>query len=49
MKTSDTRLALAVGALVASMAAGAPTKATLKPPIMALLDIYPIEDLKRSS
>lgn len=49
MKTSDTRLAVAVGALEVSMAAGAPTKATLHPPITALLEIYPIQELKRAS
>ncbi|RZJ01505.1 MAG: response regulator [Brevundimonas sp.] len=49
LKASDSRLAVAVGALEVSMAAGAPTKATLYPPITALLEIYPIEQLKRAS
>lgn len=47
MKASDTRLVVAVGALEVSLASGPPTKASLTPPIEALLALHPI-DMKKA-
>lgn len=47
MKASDSRLAVAVGALEVSLASGPPTRASLTPPIETLLSLHPIE-LKRA-
>lgn len=49
MKGSDSRLAVAVGALEVSMAAGPPTKETLAAPIGTLLAMQPAEPLARAS
>lgn len=49
MKTSDTRLIVAVGALEVSLASGPPTKATLAAPIGGLLAMHQAsEPLKRA-
>lgn len=49
MKVSDSRLAVAVGALEVSMADGPPTKATLAAPIGTLLAMHKVEPLTRAS
>jgi len=49
MSTSDARLAVGVGALEVAVASGGPNRAVLRPPIEALLALYPIEELKRAS
>jgi len=49
MKVSDSRLAVAVGALEVSMAAGPPTKATLAAPIGTLLAMHQAPPLARAS
>lgn len=48
MKASDSRLAVAVGALEVSMAAGPPTKATLAAPIGTLLAMHQLEPVARA-
>jgi len=48
MTVSDTRLAVAVGALEVSMADGAPTKATLAAPIGTLLAMHQPEPVARA-
>jgi CheY-like chemotaxis protein len=48
MKVSDSRLAIAVGALEVSMAGGPPTKATLAAPIGTLLAMAPPEPIKKA-
>ncbi|MGV8929606.1 MAG: response regulator [Brevundimonas sp.] len=49
MKVSDSRLAVAVGALEVSMAAGPPTKATLAAPIGTLLAMHQVEPVVRTA
>lgn len=49
LKVSDSRLAVAVGALEVSMAEGPPTKATLSAPIGALLAMHQPEPVSRAS
>lgn len=49
MKASDSRMAVAVGALEVSMAAGPPTKATLAAPIGTLLAMHKTEADARAS
>lgn len=49
LSTADTNLAVAVSALDLALVSGAPTTAVLRPPITALLNLYPIEELKRAS
>lgn len=48
MKVSDSRLAVAVGALEVSMAGAPPTKATLAAPIGTLLAMHNVEPLARA-
>jgi CheY-like chemotaxis protein len=48
MKVSDSRLAVAVGALEVSMASGPPTKATLAAPIGTLLAMHQVEPVARA-
>lgn len=48
MKVSDSRLAVAVGALEVSMAAGPPTTATLAAPIGTLLAMHQVEPVSRA-
>ncbi len=48
MKVSDSRLAVAVGALEVSLASGPPTKATLSAPIGALLAMHQAEPMKKA-
>ena len=48
MKASDSRLAVAVGALEVSMAGGSPNKATLAAPIGTLLAMRQVEPLARA-
>ena len=48
MKVADSRLAVAVGALEVSMAAGPPTKATLAAPIGTLLAMHHVEPVARA-
>lgn len=48
LKVSDSRLALAVGALEVSMADGTPTKAILAAPIGTLLAMHTVEPLART-
>lgn len=48
MKASDSRLAMAVGALEVSLASGPPTKATVAAPIGSLLAMAPPEPAKRA-
>lgn len=48
MKASDSRLAVAVGALEVSMASGPPTKATLAAPIGTLLAMHQVEPVARA-
>jgi CheY-like chemotaxis protein len=48
MKTSDSRLAVAVGALEVSMASGPATKATLAAPIGTLLAMHQVEPVARA-
>ena len=48
MKVSDSRLAVAVGALEVSMASGPPTKATLAAPIGTLLAMHQVEPVART-
>lgn len=48
MAASDSRLAVAVGALEVSLASGPPTKATLAAPIGTLLAMAPPEPMKRA-
>ncbi len=48
MKASDSRLAVAVGALEVSMADGPPTKATLAAPIGTLLAMHQVEPVARA-
>ena len=48
MKASDSRMAVAVGALEVSMAAGPPTKATLAAPIGTLLAMHQTEAVTRT-
>lgn len=48
MKASDSRLAVAVGALEVSMAAGPPTRATLAAPIGTLLAMHQPEPVARA-
>lgn len=48
LKVSDSRLALAVGALEVSMADGTPTKAILAAPIGTLLAMHKVEPLART-
>ena len=49
MKASDSRLAVAVGALEVSMASGPPTKATLAAPIGTLLAMHQAEPVAKAS
>lgn len=49
MKTSDSRLAVAVGALEVSMSGGPSTKATLAAPIGTLLAMHPVAVLARTA
>jgi hypothetical protein len=49
MKASDSRLAVAVGALEVSMAGGPPTKETLAAPIGTLLAMHPVATLARTA
>lgn len=49
MKASDSRLAVAVGALEVTLASGPPTKAVLAAPIGSLLAMAPPERLKQAS
>ncbi len=48
MKASDSRLAVAVGALEVTLASGPPCKATLAAPIGSLLAMAPPEPMKRA-
>lgn len=48
MKVSDSRLAVAVGALEVTLASGPPCKATLAAPIGSLLAMAPPEPMKRA-
>ena len=48
MKASDSRLAVAVGALEVSLASGPPTRATLSAPIGALLAMHQAEPMKKA-
>lgn len=48
MKTSDSRLVVAVGALEVSLASGPATKETLATPIGTLLAMAPVEPMKRA-
>lgn len=48
MKTSDSRLAVAVGALEVTLASEPPRKATLAAPIGSLLAMAPLEPMKRA-
>lgn len=48
MKASDSRLAVAVGALEVTLASGPPTKETLAAPIGSLLAMAPPEPMKRA-
>jgi CheY-like chemotaxis protein len=48
MKASDSRLAVAVGALEVSLASGPPTKATLSAPIGALLAMHQAAPMKKA-
>lgn len=48
MKVSDSRLAVAVGALEVTLASGPPTKETLAAPIGSLLAMAPPEPMKRA-
>lgn len=48
MKTADSQLAVAVGALEVSMASGTVTRDILTAPIQGLLALYPVEQLKRA-
>ena len=48
MKASDSRLAVAVGALEVTMASGPPTKATLSAPIGTLLAMHQFEPVARA-
>lgn len=48
LRASDSRLAIAVGALEVSMAGGPPTKATLAAPIGTLLAMAPPESMKKA-
>jgi CheY-like chemotaxis protein len=48
MKRSDSRLAVAVGALEVTLASGSPSKATLAAPIGSLLAMAPPEPAKRA-
>jgi hypothetical protein len=48
MKASDSRMAVAVGALEVSMADGPPTKATLAAPIGTLLAMHHVAPVARA-
>ena len=48
LTVSDSRLAVAVGALEVSMAGGPPTKATLAAPIGTLLAMHQVEPVART-